>query len=82
MSDDGFSLSDVVDVDTDAARQQVRNTLPWLSDPQRCDCGAICVSDVQWVGHHADHLPVWDCPECERRYHREPDHGKLTGRTR
>lgn len=45
--------------------------LSWLPRFTCTKCGALCESDVQFVERQADYLPVWECPECESRYHRD-----------
>jgi len=53
--------------------EKAKGLIPWLPDPKRCDCGALCLSDTQFVASQAMHMDVWDCPECEKRYYRDED---------
>lgn len=59
--------------DGEDIEQKAYSLIPWLPDPHRCDCGALCLSDTQYVGNQATYMPVWDCPDCEKRYHRDGD---------
>jgi hypothetical protein len=52
------------------ASKNARALCAWLPNPHRCDCGAWCDAQVQWVPRQAMTMRVWQCSECERRYHR------------
>jgi len=71
MSDDEdtFSISDVINPDTDT-RQNARRLIPWLPDPHQCDCGVYCEAKDEFVQEQAMIMPVWVCPECESRFYR------------
>jgi len=53
--------------------REVRSLCPWLPDPHICDCGAWCDPEVRWVPRQAMRMPVWQCSDCDRRYHRTRD---------
>jgi len=55
----------------ESVTNKVKSSLPWLSDPWMCECGAVCVSDTQFVANQAIPVQVWVCQECERRYYRD-----------
>lgn len=70
-----FRLDDL----TDAGRKlpDVAGLIPWLPTPHRCECGAYCEADVQYVAAQAMAVEVWVCPDCGARYYR--DEADLTG---
>lgn len=55
----------------DSVREQARSLIPWLPQFQCDACGTHCDADVQYVDSQAMPVAVWDCPECDRRFHRD-----------
>jgi len=70
----GFDITDVVE---GKKVPDVRGLLPWLSKPVRCECGAYCEADTDYVHTQAMIVDIWRCPDCGNRYYREAD--DLTG---
>jgi hypothetical protein len=70
-----FRLDDLTDVDKKLP--DVAGLIPWLPTPHRCECGAYCTADVQYVESQGMPVDVWVCPDCETRYYRDED--SLTG---
>jgi PHP family Zn ribbon phosphoesterase len=71
-----FDIKDVVD---GRKVPDVRGLIPWLSKPVRCECGAYCDPDTDYVETQAMIIDIWRCPDCGKRYYREADdlRGKL-----
>jgi len=53
--------------------EKVKQTIPWLPDPYRCDCGAVCDAVTTYAPGQAMYVPAWECPECGDEYHRDTD---------
>ena len=51
--------------------QEGRRLIPWLPDPHRCECGALCYAEHDYVESQAMVMPIWECRECGKRYYRD-----------
>lgn len=70
-------MVDLPELNTDGAveeaKEQGKRLIPWLPDPHRCECGALCDADRQFVREQGVPMDVWVCPECNRRFYRDED---------
>jgi len=81
MSDDGFSLGDVVSDSGPVKR--IRNFLGIEVEGHTCQkCGDHCEAsttyDVATAAEYNGETPSWYCSSCDTHYYREPSDGLFT----
>jgi hypothetical protein len=47
--------------------------LDWLPRKTCEHCGSLCTAEQEFVERQAMVCPIWKCPDCSSRYHREED---------
>lgn len=66
-----YLIDDEEPDDSTPENRSIKNLVPWLESPHKCDCGAYTDATHEYVEPQAMYMDVWKCPECGTRYYRD-----------